>query len=158
MDNKLTPIEINPEFESKIQQFTQAMNIPEQKNYMAYKAQQQIIDNLEKPVYDIPFKNPNEEMEELTVEQNEKLDKQTSELMYIHYENMKLNAQIEVLNKTIDSHDDDIVKLQNTISKLKSELETVHQIIKDNNKHYWIYTIITGLLVGLVLYIIEQFF
>ena len=39
MDNKLTPIEINPGLESKIQQFTQVMNTPEQMNYMAYKAQ-----------------------------------------------------------------------------------------------------------------------
>ena len=62
------------------------------------------------------MRNPTEYTNKLIEEQNEKisgmqnkieesnleLQTQTKELQALHYENMKLNAQIEVLNKTID--------------------------------------------------------
>lgn len=61
---------------------------------------------------EVIIRNPNEEVEKLLNQQNNKLDEQTKELQFIRYENIKLNAQIDTLNKMIDSQNDEISKLR----------------------------------------------
>lgn len=73
-----------------------------------------------------------------------------SQLTSIQYENMKLNAQIEVLNHTIDSNNEKMDELRTANSKL----EVVNQTLIKNNKHYWLFTsiiTIAGALVGYLL-------
>ena len=63
---------------------------------------------------------------------------------------MKLNAQIEVLNHTIDSNNEKMDELRTANSKL----EVVNQTLIKNNKHYWLFTsiiTIAGALVGYLL-------
>lgn len=70
--------------------------------------------------------NPIHETNKLLAEQNEKIDdlsnklenanleiaNQTKELQSIRYENMKLNAQIDVLNKTVNTQNDELEHLR----------------------------------------------
>ena len=76
--------------------------------------------------------------------------KSNDKLEAIQYENIKLNAQIETLNKTIDSDNEKL----NELRIANAKLETVYQTLKNNNKHYWLYsTIVTiiGAIVGFLL-------
>lgn len=102
--------------------------------------------------------NPIHETNKLLESQNEKIDdlstkleeanleisKQTKELQSIHYENMKLNVQIDTLNKTIDSKDDELSKLRD----INAELKLANKTLDENNKSnrgYWIKTILIGI-------------
>lgn len=77
----------------------------------------------------------------------DQLSDTNKELESIHYENMKLNAQIEVLNKIIDSKDDDIKELQ----KVNNKLKVSNAILEKSNKHSFrngmLVTIIGGIIV-----------
>lgn len=102
--------------------------------------------NIPKP--DIPvIKNPMVEEQKKT---NDLVNQLQSQLTSIQYENMKLNAQIEVLNHTIDSNNEKMDELRTTNSKL----EIVNKTLIKNNKHYWLFTTIitiAGALVGYLL-------
>lgn len=102
--------------------------------------------NIPKP--DIPvIKNQMVEEQKKT---NKLVNQLQSQLASIQYENMKLNAQIEVLNHTIDYNNEKIDELRTTNSKL----EIVNQTLEKNNKHYWLFTTIitiAGALVGYLL-------
>lgn len=119
------------------------------------------------PKFDIPtspnvniMPNPIHETNRILEDQNEKinelsdkLESANAELKSIHYENLKCNAQIEVLNKTIDSQTDELERLRN----INAELKTSNKILKENNKHYWRNTILISLLVGIVTFILGLF-
>lgn len=143
MDNKLTPIEIDPEFESKIQQLTQVMNTPEQMNYMANKARQQIIDNLVQPVSDIPSINPNEKMEFLLEEQLKQYELMNNELQE-QLEDAKL--QLKQLNDKEASQNLYIKELKADLKEqsLKRELAEDKLSLKD-----WKVALVSGV-IGLV--------
>ena len=49
------------------------------------------------------------------------LQKQTSILEKVQYESKKLNAQIEVQNKIIDSQNEELISLRETDTKLPSK-------------------------------------
>lgn len=102
--------------------------------------------NIPKP--DIPvMKNRMVEEQKKT---NELVNQLQSQLTSIQYENMKLNAQIEVLDHTIDSNNEKMDELRTANSKL----EVVNQTLIKNNKHYWLFTsiiTIAGALVGYLL-------
>lgn len=66
---------------------------------------------------------------------------------------MKLNAQIEVLNKTIDSRNEELVELQNA----NIELKAVNINLKNSNNHYWRNTTIISLTVALISFILGMF-
>lgn len=68
MDN-FTPLELTPDFEAKVQQFTELMKTPGVMKYTANKAEEQIFGNLSEPLIDVPFRNPNERMESLLEDQ-----------------------------------------------------------------------------------------
>ena len=102
--------------------------------------------NIPKP--DIPvMKNRMVEEQKKT---NELVNQLQSQLTSSQYENMKLNAQIEVLDHTIDSNNEKMDELRTANSKL----EVVNQTLIKNNKHYWLFTsiiTIAGALVGYLL-------
>lgn len=99
---------------------------------------------------EVIIKNPNEEVENLLNQQNEKLDQQTKELQLIRYENMKLNAQIDTLNKTVDSQNDELTRLRD----VNAELKIANQTLKDNNNHYWRNTFIIGFAVAAIFFVL----
>ena len=102
--------------------------------------------NIPKP--DIPvMKNQMVEEQKKT---NELVNQLQSQLASIQYENMKLNAQIEVLNHTIDSSNEKLDELRTANSKL----EVVNQTLEKNNKHYWLLTFIIAFVVALIFYIL----
>lgn len=139
MNNKeLTPVEPMLS-EEQMQIFSDMMNSPEYQNYTANKIQEQISESLglNKPI-NLPKNKMIKEQQKL----NFNVEQLKSQLTSIRYENMKLNAQIEVMNKTIDSNNEELLRLQTT----NSELKVVNQNLKDNNKHYWLYTILITLM------------
>lgn len=110
--------------------------------------------------------NPVYETNEILVEQNEKIDelsnklenanseisKQTKELQSIHYENMKLNAQINLLNKTIDFQNDELERLRN----INTELKITNQTLENSNRHSTRNAILLAIGTGVVLIAIEH--
>lgn len=151
--DNLVPIN-NPLENIDIKTFKQNMPMP-QLNYI----QPKISEPLVRP-------NPIHETNRILREQNEKIDElsfelekanleianQTVELHSIHYENMKLNAQIEVLNKTLDSQRDELERLRG----INAELKTTNQTIEDNNKHSTRKAILLAIGTGVVLITIEH--
>ncbi len=104
--------------------------------------------------------NPIHKTNRILEEQNEKiselsgmLENANAELKSIHYENLKCNAQIEVLNKTIDSQTDELEQLRN----INAELETSNRMLKENNKHYWRNTMMVSISVGIITFILGMF-
>lgn len=93
---------------------------------------------------EVIIRNPNEEVEKLLNQQNDKLDEQTKELQSIRYENIKLNAQIDTLNKMIDSQNDELSKLRD----INSELKIANKTLKDSNRNYWRNTFIIAFVVA----------
>ena len=71
----------------------------------------------------------------------------------IQYENIKLNAQIVTLNKTIDSDTEKLDELKTANTNLK----TVNQTLIDNNKHYWRNTFFISLMVGMISFILGMY-
>ncbi|MDU1127873.1 hypothetical protein [Veillonella sp.] len=95
------------------------------------------------------IRNPNEEVENLLNQQNKKLDEQTKELHSIRYENIKLNAQIDTLDKMIDSQNNELLKLRD----VNSELKIANKTLKDNNKNYWRNTFIIAFVVAAIFFV-----
>lgn len=122
----LTPVELN----------NQLKNIDPQK----------LLDSVPPIHYDFQ-QTPILKTENLMVKEQQKSN---DKLDTIQYENMKLNAQIETQNKLIDACNTKIDDLQTTNNNLKE----INQTLIDNNKHYWIYSIIItiiGAVVGFLL-------
>lgn len=69
---------------------------------------------------------------------------------------MKLNAQNDTLNKTIDSQNDELIKLRDINAELKLANKMLEESSKPN-KHYWRNTILVSLGVGIFSFIIGLF-
>ena len=84
---------------------------------------------------------------------NSELEEHTDTMRKIQYENMKLNAQIEVLNKTIDSDREKLDKLQEN----NVELKAINISLEKSNRHYWRNTLLISLGVAISSFIIGLF-
>ena len=106
--------------EEQMQNFSEMMNSPEYQNYAANKVQEQIRESLG---LNKPIQPPKNQMVEEQKKLNTNVEQLKLQLTSIQYENMKLNAQIEVMNKTIDSNNEyntlEFVVKKNTICKLR---------------------------------------
>lgn len=112
MDN-FTPINLTPDFEAKVQQFTKLMQTPEMMNYTANKTEEQIFGNLSEPLIDVPFRNPNKKMESLLEEQLKQYETANKDL---HKQLEEAQLQLKQLNDKESS--------QNLyIKELKSDLQ-----------------------------------
>lgn len=85
---------------------------------------------------------------------NQKIAELKNTIESIRFQNMKLNAQIEVLSKTIESDRSEIEELQ----KANANLKVVNKTLEENNKHYWRNTMlistfasILGVVLGIIL-------
>ena len=104
--------------------------------------------------FEIPkIPDPEERLRFLTEKidsMNSELETQTKTMHKIQYENMKLNAQIEVLNKTIDSDKDELFELQ----KANAELKAVNINLDNSSRHYWRNTTIISFTVALIFFVL----
>ena len=65
-------------------------------------------------------------------------------------ENMKLNAQIEIQNKTLDSNLEEL----NRLRTVNTELKAVNKNLENSNRHYWRNTTIISFVVALIFYLL----
>lgn len=134
----------------QMQKLSGMMNSSEYQNYAANQTQKQLYENLvsnKKP--DLPKNQMVAQQEKL----NTLVGQLESKLTSIQYENMKLNVQIETLNKTIDSDNEKLDGLKTA----NINLETVNQTLINSNKHYWRNTFFISLMVGIISFILGMY-
>ena len=78
------------------------------------------------------------------------LESQTEAMRKIQYENMKLNTQTEIQNKTLDSN----LKELNELRTVNAELKAVNKNLKNSNRHYWRNTFLISISVSALSYIL----
>lgn len=140
--------------DEQLKQFVKSINSPEYQNYSANHIKQQIMDSIKIDLAKIP--SPEEQLKFLTDRidsMQSELITQTNALQSVHYENMKLNAQIEVLNKTIESNEEKLDELRTT----NSELKLINSTLKESNKHYWRNTFIIAFIVAIISFLLGLF-
>lgn len=99
------------------------------------------------------FPSPEERLKFLTNKMDSmqsELENQTEAMRKIQYENIKLNAQIEIQNKTLNSNLEEL----NELRTVNTELKAVNQNLINNNKHYWRNTLLISVSVAALSYIL----
>ena len=99
------------------------------------------------------FQSPEERLKFLTDKMDSmqsELENQTEAMRKIQYENMKLNAQTEIQNKTLDSNLEEL----NELRTVNAELKAVNQNLINNNKHYWRNTLLISVGVAIMSYVL----
>ena len=99
------------------------------------------------------FQSPEERLKFLTDKMDSmqsELENQTEAMRKIQYENMKLNAQIEIQNKTLDSNLEEL----NELRTVNAELKAVNKNLENSNRHYWRNTAIVSFVVALIFYLL----
>lgn len=69
---------------------------------------------------------------------------------------MKLNAQIDTLNKTIDSQNDELERLRNINAELKLANKTLEEN-NESNRGYWIKTILIGIFTTVLGFVLGKY-
>lgn len=103
---------------------------------------QQIQKSMKIDPYIPEIANPMVTQQKIT---NQKIAELKSTIESIRFQNMKLNAQIEVLNKTIEFDKSEIEELQ----KANTNLKVVNKTLEENNKHYWRNTILINMFIAI---------
>lgn len=99
------------------------------------------------------FPSPEERLKFLTDKMDSmqsELENQTEAMRKIQYENIKLNAQIEIQNKTLDSNLEEL----NELRTVNAELKAVNKNLENSNRHYWRNTAIVSFVVALIFYLL----
>lgn len=99
------------------------------------------------------FPSPEERLKFLTDKMDSmqsELENQTESMRKIQYENMKLNAQTEIQNKTLDSN----LKELNELRTVNAELKAVNKNLENSNRHYWRNTFLISISVAALSYIL----
>lgn len=137
--------------QKQLQEFT---STPEYKNYTANKMAEDISKYIKQSTFEMPsFPTPEDRLRFLTEKldiTNSELKTQTESMQKIQYENMKLNAQIDVLNKTLDSNREELYELQ----KANGELKAVNTNLENSNRHYWRNTGLISFSVAIISFIL----
>ena len=135
------------------EQFKEMTSSSEYMNMTANKMTENMSEYLNTD-FEIPKISDPEERLRFLIEKldsmNSELETQTKAMHKIQYENMKLNAQIEVLNKTIDSDKDELFELQ----KANAELKAVNKNLENSSRHYWRNTGLISFGVALIFYLL----
>lgn len=138
------------------EQFKEMTSSSEYMNMTANKMAENMSEYLNTD-FEIPkISDPEERLRFLTEKldsMNSELETQTKAMHKIQYENMKLNAQIEVLNKTLDSNRDELFELQ----KANAELKAVNKNLENSNRHYWRNTGLISLGVAIISFALGLF-
>lgn len=143
----LEPVTLSEDLQ-KLQEFSE--KLISDANY-----QQMLNNNINMNIFDyVPkFPSPEERLKFLTDKMDSmqsELENQTEAMRKIQYENIKLNAQIEIQNKTLDSNLEEL----NTLRNVNAELKTVNQNLINNNKHYWRNTLLISVGIAILSYIL----
>lgn len=117
--------------------------------------QQMLNNNINMNIFDyVPkFSSPEERLKFLTDKMDSmqsELENQTEAMRKIQYENMKLNAQIEIQNKTLDSNLEEL----NRVRTVNTELKAVNKNLENSNRHYWRNTFLISISVAALSYIL----
>lgn len=117
--------------------------------------QQMFNNNINMNMFDnLPeFPSPEEQLKFLTDKMDSmqsELENQTESMKKIQYENIKLNAQIEIQNKTIDSNLEEL----NTLRNVNAELKAVNKNLENSNRHYWRNTLLISVSVAILSYVL----
>lgn len=117
--------------------------------------QQMLNNNINMNIFDyVPkFPSPEEQLKFLTDKMDSmqsELEDQTEAMKKIQYENIKLNAQIEIQNKTIDSNLEEL----NTLRNVNAELKAVNKNLENSNRHYWRNTLLISVSVAILSYVL----
>ena len=127
----------------QVNKFAESVKSPKFQNYQM----KQIQKSMKIDPYIPEIANPMVTQQKIT---NQKIAELKNTIESIRFQNMKLNAQIEVLNKTIESDKSEIEELQ----KANTNLKIVNKTLEENNRHYWRNTFAVSLLVGIILFVI----
>ena len=150
MDDKIMHLQTLQE------QFKEMTSSSEYMNMTANKMTENMSEYLNTD-FEIPKISDPEERLRFLIEKldsmNSELETQTKAMHKIQYENMKLNAQIEVLNKTLDSNRDELFELQ----KANAELKAVNKNLENSNRHYWRNTGLISLGVAIISFALGLF-
>lgn len=152
--NENSPLTSSPIHDTLQKQLKEIVSSTEYKNMSANLMAKNIDQYLNINTFEMPdIPTPKERLKFITEKMDSmqsELESQTKSMHEIQYENMKLNAQIEVLNKTIDSDKDKLEELQ----KSNSELKMINENLENNNKHYWRNTGLISIGVAILSYIL----
>jgi septal ring factor EnvC (AmiA/AmiB activator) len=99
------------------------------------------------------FPSPEERLKFLTDKMDSmqsELESQTEAMRKIQCENMKLNAQTEIQNKTLDSN----LKELNELRNVNAELKAMNKNLENSNRHYWRNTAIISFVIVLIFYLL----
>lgn len=144
----------SPQLKNLQKQLQELTSTPEYKNYTANKMAEDISKYIKQSTFKMPnIPTPEDRLRFLTEKldiTNSELKTQTESMQKIQYENMKLNAQIDVLNKTLDSNIEELHELQ----KANGELKAVNANLENSNRHYWRNTLLISFGVALVFFIL----
>ena len=124
--------------QEQVNKFAELVKSPEFQNYQMKQMQKSI--KIDQYIPDIA--NPMVAQQKIT---NQKISELKNIIESIRFQNMKLNAQIEVLNKTIESNRSEIEELQ----KANTNLKVVNKTLEENNKHYWRNTILINMFIAI---------
>ena len=128
--------------QEQVNKFAESVKSPKFQNYQM----KQIQKSMKIDPYIPEIANPMVTQQKIT---NQKIAELKNTIESIRFQNMKLNAQIEVLNKTIESDKSEIEELQ----KANTNLKIVNKTLEENNRHYWRNTFAVSLLVGIILFL-----
>ena len=129
--------------QEQVNKFAESVKSPKFQNYQM----KQIQKSMKIDPYIPEIANPMVTQQKIT---NQKIAELKNTIESIRFQNMKLNAQIVVLNKTIESDKSEIEELQ----KANTNLKIVNKTLEENNRHYWRNTFAVSLLVGIILFVI----
>lgn len=112
------------------------------------------IPELVLPEYEDTVCGKMDRLEENIKKSNLTQESQLVELEKIRYENIKLNAQIDTLNKLTDKQSDDILELKNDLATTKKSLKDFKAQYNNSNKHSLIKGIIIGFIPSLIIFLL----
>ena len=112
------------------------------------------IPELVLPEYEDTVFGKMDKLEESINKSNLTQESQLVELEKIRYENMKLNAQIDTLNKLTDKQRDDISELKNDLATTKKSFNDFKAQYNNSNKHSFIKGILIGFIPSLIIFIL----
>lgn len=117
------------------------------------------LNSLKKTLSNIPVYEPTfPDYEDTACGKMDKLNStqasQLNELEKIRFENIKLNAQIDTLNKLIDKQRDDISTLKTDLATTQKILDDFKKQYENANKHSFISGIIIGFIPSLIIFLL----
>lgn len=115
--------------------------------------QQNFVHNVYTPPRtDYVIKNPHKKSEDLLEQVVDNQGVEITEIRAIRYENMKLNAQVDTLNKLNDEQKTELENLR----QINIQLEKTNSILEEEKKNATKSTVFWSIITGILLLLIEH--